>query len=62
MLVDDTPTYACSVLTHSMKAKRIETVEGLEAPSSSPPSMTLMALVMGVLGSRVLARRRRPTL
>ena len=33
VLVDDTPTYACSVLTHSMKFARIETVEGLEAPN-----------------------------
>ena len=31
VLVDDIPTYACSVLTHSMKDGRIETVEGLEA-------------------------------
>ena len=31
VLVNDTPTYACSVLTHSMKDGRIETVEGLEA-------------------------------
>ncbi len=31
VLVDNIPTYACSVLTHSMKAKNIETVEGLEA-------------------------------
>lgn len=33
VLVDDTPTYACSVLTHSMKAGRIETVEGMQAPN-----------------------------
>ena len=31
VLVDDIPTYACSVLTHSMKNGRIETVEGLES-------------------------------
>ena len=31
VLVNDTPTYSCSVLTHSMKDGRIETVEGLEA-------------------------------
>ena len=31
VLVNDTPTYACSVLTHSMKNGRIETVEGLES-------------------------------
>lgn len=31
VLVDDVAQYACSVLTHSMKNGRIETVEGLEA-------------------------------
>jgi len=31
VLVDDTSTYACSVLTHSVKAGMIETVEGLES-------------------------------
>lgn len=35
VLVNDTPTYACSVLTHSMKDGRIETVEGLEAPDGT---------------------------
>ena len=33
VLVDDVATYACSVLTHSMKDTRIETVEGLESPN-----------------------------
>ncbi len=33
VLVDDIPTYGCSVLTHTMKDKRIETVEGLESPN-----------------------------
>lgn len=33
VLVDDVATYACSVLTHSVKAGRIETVEGLESPN-----------------------------
>ena len=33
VLVDDIATYACSVLTHSMKNGRIETVEGLESPN-----------------------------
>jgi aerobic-type carbon monoxide dehydrogenase small subunit (CoxS/CutS family) len=31
VLVDDTPSYACSVLTHSVKDQLIETVEGLES-------------------------------
>ena len=35
VLVDDVPTYGCSVLTHSMKDGRIETVEGLEAPDGA---------------------------
>lgn len=35
VLVDDVPTYACSVLTHSFKGGRIETVEGLEAPDGT---------------------------
>ena len=35
VLVDDVPTYGCSVLTHSMKDGRIETVEGLQAADGS---------------------------
>tara|TARA_B110001469_G_scaffold111573_1_gene113851 strand:+ start:115 stop:699 length:585 start_codon:yes stop_codon:yes gene_type:complete len=31
VLVDDVPSYACSVLTHSVKNMRVESVEGLEA-------------------------------
>ena len=31
VLVDDIPSYVCSILTHSVKAMRIETVEGLES-------------------------------
>ncbi len=31
VLVDDVSTYACSVLTHSVKNARVETVEGLES-------------------------------
>lgn len=31
VLVDDTPSYACSILTHSVKNMRVETVEGLES-------------------------------
>jgi len=31
VLVDDIPSYACSVLTHTVKNKRVESVEGLEA-------------------------------
>ena len=31
VLVDDVSTYACSVLTHSVKNGRVETVEGIES-------------------------------
>jgi aerobic-type carbon monoxide dehydrogenase small subunit (CoxS/CutS family) len=31
VLVNDIPSYACSVLTHSVKSMRVETVEGLES-------------------------------
>ena len=31
VLVNDTPSYACSILTHSVKNMRVETVEGLES-------------------------------
>ena len=31
VLVDDVPHYSCSVLTHSMRGKRIATIEGLAA-------------------------------
>ena len=36
VLVDDIPTYACSVLTHSMKDGRIETVEGARSARRYP--------------------------
>jgi len=31
VLVDDVPRYACSVLTHSVRDRRIQTIEGLQA-------------------------------
>jgi aerobic-type carbon monoxide dehydrogenase small subunit (CoxS/CutS family) len=31
VLVDDVPRYACSVLTHSVRNRRIQTIEGLQA-------------------------------
>lgn len=33
VLIDDIPTYACSMLTHSVKDQRIETVEGMISAS-----------------------------
>lgn len=35
VLVDDTPSYACSILTHSVKNMRVETVEGLESANGT---------------------------
>jgi aerobic-type carbon monoxide dehydrogenase small subunit (CoxS/CutS family) len=32
VLIDDVPHYSCSVLTHTVRAGRIVTIEGLEAP------------------------------
>jgi aerobic-type carbon monoxide dehydrogenase small subunit (CoxS/CutS family) len=32
VLIDDVPHYACSVLTHTVRGRRIVTIEGLEAP------------------------------
>lgn len=32
VLIDDVPHYACSVLTHRVRGRRIVTIEGLEAP------------------------------
>ena len=33
VLLDGVPVYACSILTHSVRSRRIETVEGLEGPN-----------------------------
>lgn len=33
VLVDDVPTYACSTLTHQVRSRSIETIEGLEGPN-----------------------------
>ena len=35
VLVDDVPRYACSVLTHSVRGKRIQSIEGLAAPDGT---------------------------
>lgn len=32
VLVDDVPHYSCSVLTHTVRGKRVVTIEGLESP------------------------------
>ncbi len=33
VLIDDVPHYSCSVLTHSTRGKKIQTVEGLASPA-----------------------------
>ena len=35
VLVDDVPRYACSVLTHSVRGKKIQSIEGLAAPNGT---------------------------
>jgi len=35
VLIDDVPHYSCSILTHSTRGKRIQTVEGLASPDGT---------------------------
>jgi aerobic-type carbon monoxide dehydrogenase small subunit (CoxS/CutS family) len=35
VLIDDVPHYACSVLTHSVRGRKIVTIEGLEAANGA---------------------------
>jgi aerobic-type carbon monoxide dehydrogenase small subunit (CoxS/CutS family) len=35
VLIDDVPHYACSVLTHSVRGRRIETIEGMSEPGGA---------------------------
>jgi aerobic-type carbon monoxide dehydrogenase small subunit (CoxS/CutS family) len=35
VLIDDVPHYACSVLTHSVRGRRIATIEGMAEPDGS---------------------------
>jgi aerobic-type carbon monoxide dehydrogenase small subunit (CoxS/CutS family) len=35
VLVDDVPRYSCSTLTHSVRGKKITTIEGLAAPGGA---------------------------
>jgi aerobic-type carbon monoxide dehydrogenase small subunit (CoxS/CutS family) len=44
VLVDDVPRYACSVLTHTVRARKIQTIEGLAASDG-----TLHPVQQGVL-------------
>jgi aerobic-type carbon monoxide dehydrogenase small subunit (CoxS/CutS family) len=33
VLIDDVPHYACSVLTHTVRARKVQTIEGLASPT-----------------------------
>jgi aerobic-type carbon monoxide dehydrogenase small subunit (CoxS/CutS family) len=33
VLIDDVPYYACSVLTHTVRTRKVQTIEGLASPS-----------------------------
>jgi len=35
VLVDDVPHYACSMLTHSLRGRKVQTIEGLAAPDGT---------------------------
>lgn len=35
VLIDDVPHYSCSILTHSVRGRRIVTIEGLAAPDGT---------------------------
>jgi aerobic-type carbon monoxide dehydrogenase small subunit (CoxS/CutS family) len=35
VLIDDTPHYACSMLTHSLRGRKVQTIEGLAAPDGT---------------------------
>jgi aerobic-type carbon monoxide dehydrogenase small subunit (CoxS/CutS family) len=35
VLIDDVPHYSCSILTHTVRGKRVVTIEGLESPDGT---------------------------
>jgi aerobic-type carbon monoxide dehydrogenase small subunit (CoxS/CutS family) len=35
VLIDDVPHYSCSILTHTVRARKIQTIEGLERPDGT---------------------------
>src|SRR5215469_9368956 len=35
VLIDDVPHYSCSILTHTARGKKIQTIEGLAAPDGT---------------------------
>ena len=34
VLIDDVPHYSCSILTHSVRGRKVQTVEGLASPTA----------------------------
>ena len=47
VLIDDVPMYACSILTHRVRGKKVTTVEGLASPDGK-----LSAVQQGVVDSQ----------
>ena len=45
VLIDDVPHYSCSVLTHTTRGKKVQTIEGLADPSTGK----LSAVQQGVI-------------
>ena len=35
VLIDDVPHYSCSILTHTVRGRKIQTIEGLESPNGT---------------------------
>ena len=35
VLIDDVPHYSCSILTHTVRSRKIQTIEGLESPDGT---------------------------
>lgn len=44
VLIDDVPHYSCSVLTHTLRTKKVQTIEGLASPGG-----TLHPVQLGIL-------------
>ena len=47
VLVDDVPHYACSMLTHTLRGRKVQTIEGLAAPDG-----TLHPVQQGVIAEQ----------
>jgi aerobic-type carbon monoxide dehydrogenase small subunit (CoxS/CutS family) len=51
VLVDDVPHYSCSMLTHSLRGRKVQTIEGLAAPDG-----TLHPVQQGVVAEQGFQR------